>query len=60
VLVAVSHGSEDIETVNIIDTLRRAEIKVTVGKCEGTGSKSPKEDPLLCNLARETKLVRLF
>ena len=29
-LVAIADGSEDIETVSIIDVLRRAEIDVTV------------------------------
>jgi hypothetical protein len=31
-LVCVTNGSEDIETITIIDTLRRGEILVTVGK----------------------------
>ena len=32
-MVAVANGSEDLETVSIIDTLRRAEFEVTVAKC---------------------------
>ena len=32
VLVAVAEGSEEIESVTIIDCLRRAEAEVTVGK----------------------------
>jgi hypothetical protein len=37
VLVPISHGSEEIEVVCIIDTLRRAEIEVIVGMVEGKG-----------------------
>ena len=32
VLVAVANGSEDIETITIIDVLRRANNNVTIGK----------------------------
>ena len=35
ILVAVAHGSEDIETISIIDTLRRADFNVVVGKVRG-------------------------
>ena len=40
VLVCVAHGSEDTETVAIIDTLRRAGANVTVGKVFGDEDKA--------------------
>ena len=33
-LVAVTHGSEEIETVSVIDILRRAGVEVTIGKVD--------------------------
>ena len=48
VLVPVADGSEDIETVTLIDVLRRAEAKVTVASVSGS---------LMTNAARGTKIV---
>lgn len=58
ILVAVAHGSEEIETVGVIDTLVRAEANVTVGKVlsqEETGSTD-----LLCKMSRGVKIVISF
>ena len=58
VLIAVAHGSEDTEVVAIIDTLRRAECDVTVGKILGDKDKNVEgDDLLLCTLAKGTTLV---
>ncbi len=50
VVVAVANGSEEIETVTIIDTLRRANIEVNV-------SKVGDEESLECLMSRGVKLV---
>lgn len=55
----ISHGSEEIEAVCIIDTLRRAEIEVTVGKVDGKGG-DLKDSELLCHMSRKTMLVTIF
>ena len=49
-MVAVANGSEELETVTIIDTLRRANIEVNV-------SKVGEEDTLECIMSRGVKLV---
>ncbi len=53
VLVAVANGSEEIETVSIIDTLRRAEVDVTVAKVKSLHELTDfKSSSLLCNMSR--------
>lgn len=54
VLVAVANGSEDIETITIIDTLRRAGLDVTVGKVIG---QSESGNPLEATLMMKTKII---
>ena len=53
VVVAVADGSEELETVTIIDTLRRANIEVNV-------SKVGDDESLECIMSRGVKLVRSF
>lgn len=48
VLIAVAHGSESLETVTIVNTLRRAELEVTVASIE---------NELVVNGTRGIKLV---
>ena len=56
-LVCVTNGSEDLETVAIIDTLRRApDLDVTVAKVLAPNDK----EPLICNLMQGVKIVRIF
>jgi protein deglycase len=50
-LVAVADDSEEIETVTIIDTLRRANIEVKV-------SKVGEDKTLECTMSRGVKLVK--
>lgn len=58
VLVAAAHGCEDTELVTIIDTLRRGDMEVIVGKVMGSKEQEKNnEDQLLCRLASGTKLV---
>jgi protein deglycase len=52
-LVAVADGSEEIETVTIIDTLRRANIEVKV-------SKVGEDKTLECTMSRGVKLVKFI
>jgi len=51
VVVAVANGSEELETVTIIDTLRRANIEVNVAKVG-------EDESLECIMSRGVKLVR--
>ena len=51
--MAVADGSEELETVTIIDTLRRANIEVNV-------SKVGDDESLECIMSRGVKLVRSF
>ena len=61
VLVAVSDGSEDIETVSIIDTLRRAECEVVIGKVPPHTTKhGGKDHPLQVTLMKGIKIVSIF
>jgi 4-methyl-5(b-hydroxyethyl)-thiazole monophosphate biosynthesis len=53
VVVAVANGSEELETVTIIDTLRRANIEVNV-------SKVGEDESLECIMSRGVKLVTSF
>ena len=53
-LVCVTDGSEDIEIVTIVDTLRRAkDIEVVIGKVSHTTKKE-----LVCELMQGIKIVR--
>ncbi len=53
VTVFVAHGSEEIETVSVIDILRRAEFQVSVVKIPN----SPDDNELLCKMSRGVFLV---
>jgi hypothetical protein len=61
-LVCVTHGSEDLETVAVLDTLRRSKrIEVTLAKVYAPGdatSASDSESQLVCKMMMGTKLVR--
>jgi 4-methyl-5(b-hydroxyethyl)-thiazole monophosphate biosynthesis len=48
VLVPVAHGSEDLETVAIVDVLRRADFQLTIASVEDTN---------LINAARKTNIL---
>lgn len=52
-MVAVANCSEELETVTIIDTLRRANIEVNVAKVG-------EDESLECIMSRGVKLVRLI
>ncbi|TNV73181.1 hypothetical protein FGO68_gene16840 [Halteria grandinella] len=54
VLVPIANGSEEIETVTIIDVLRRANIEVKVAK---VAEKGEAEGNLVCEMSRGVKLV---
>jgi 4-methyl-5(b-hydroxyethyl)-thiazole monophosphate biosynthesis len=53
--VAVANGSEDMETVIIIDILRRAGLDVTVGKVLSEGD--DQDNPLQVTLMNKVKLI---
>ena len=61
-LVCVTHGSEDLETVAILDTLRRSKrIEVTLAKVCAPGetaSPSDMDTQFVCKMMMGTKLVR--
>jgi 4-methyl-5(b-hydroxyethyl)-thiazole monophosphate biosynthesis len=52
-LVVVANGSEEIETVGIVDTLRRGEIEVTLAKVPSETD----DDSLIITASRQVKLV---
>lgn len=57
VLLCVAHGSEDVETISILDVLRRGDCNVTVGKVlgiEDTEKCTHKDPKLLCKLMMGT------
>ncbi len=59
-LVCVTNGSEDIETVSIIDTLRRSNIDVTLAKVftsEESQSPSDIKNMMECRLMQGTRIV---
>ena len=56
VTVFVAHGSEEIETVSVIDILRRAEFQVTVVKVPN----SAEDTELMCKMSRGVFMVEFF
>jgi 4-methyl-5(b-hydroxyethyl)-thiazole monophosphate biosynthesis len=57
VLVPIANGSEEIETVSIIDTLRRAQIDVTVAKVSGGPNDEQFDNKLQIKASRGVFLV---
>ncbi len=57
VLVLVANGSEDIETVTVIDVLRRAHLNVTVAVVGATDGDGTKVQGSLVTLARGVKMI---
>lgn len=56
--MCVAHGSEDVETISIIDVLRRGECNLIVGKVLGIEDKHGSKDHLLlCKLMMGTQIV---
>ena len=49
VMVAIANGSEEIETVSVVDILRRAQAEVTVAKVDG-------KDGLMSTMSRGVKI----
>ncbi len=57
----MANGSEEIETVTIVDTLRRAEIDVTLAKVKSIHELTDnKTSSLTCKMSRGVQMVRLF
>ena len=55
VIVFVANGSEEIETVCVIDILRRTEYKVSVLKIPN----GPEDKELICKMSRGVLLVNI-
>ena len=52
VLVPISHGTEELEAVAIIDLCRRAGLQVNIGKVSPLHCENHLPDPLLCVMSR--------
>ena len=57
-MVCISNGSEDIETITIIDTLRRGDVDVTIAKVfQENETISEMKDTLECKLMWGVRIV---